>query len=186
MIFRCTNLRYLSSRYALQIDIHVYQIMQVHDPEPNDEILNHILNLIRIFEGRGMRALYNLHILLDEFERLMQNEPRAKALITLHVASTILQLSTLSEFLHQLHDLQLWAHEILRSPSKSNASDTRPATIPSSAIGYNQKIYKKFYDRDLFKAGYPNDGKFYYPAERYRTPESVCAMIAVEGALDAL
>jgi hypothetical protein len=82
-------------------NVHLYHVVPMEDVHPEDEVLCHILRLIRLFGNKGVRDLISLHVILDKFERLLHNEPRAKALITPHIASTLSQLSIMSECLHQ-------------------------------------------------------------------------------------
>jgi hypothetical protein len=80
-----------------------YLIIQRTKVDSDDKLVHRLLRLIRILEDKGMRDVITLHVLLDELERLMQDEPRAKALITPHLASTISQLSIMAECLNQFN-----------------------------------------------------------------------------------
>ncbi|KAH7064346.1 hypothetical protein BKA63DRAFT_586258 [Paraphoma chrysanthemicola] len=153
--------------------------------DPADKILGHILELLRIFEDKGLLELFSLHVILDEFERLMQDEPRAKTLISPHIASSLSQLSVLSECLYHLHQFQPWARKVESMVEENAAPYLAQYDTLIRHWGTINHLYDKFFNRKMFKVGKPTDGKFHYPAEVRRTRETVDAMRSAEAALDA-
>jgi hypothetical protein len=149
-----------------------------------DPVLDCVLNLLLMLTDRGFRDLFSLHVILDELERLMQANAQAKALITPHLASSLSQLSIVSECLHQLHLFQPWAQKI-----ESTIQEQRPRYLAEYDTlfrkwGAINQIYGQFNTPQLFKVGNPKDGKFYYPADKRRTRGTVNAMRSAEAALD--
>jgi hypothetical protein len=96
-----------------------------------DKILHSVLILLVKLEDKGLRDLFNLHCILDELERIMQDEPRAKSLITPHLASSLSQLSVMSECLNHIHQFQPWAYSI-ENAVEEGRSVMGLSTIPSS------------------------------------------------------
>jgi hypothetical protein len=166
-------------------NVHVYHIMPVRDVDPEDKVLCYTLRLLRIFEDKGLRDLFSLYVILDEFERLLHDEPRAKTLITPHIASTLSQLSIMSECLHQFHQFQPWACKIESHIAQRRYKYMVEYDVIFRKWGTINEVYDKFCDLKLFHVGNPKDGKFDYPADQRRTRETVSAMIAAETALDA-
>jgi hypothetical protein len=166
-------------------NVHVYHIMPADDVDPEDEVLYYTLRLLRIFEDKGWRDLFSLYVILDEFERLLHDEPRAKTLITSHIASTLSQLSIMSECLHQFHQFQPWARKIESHIAQRRYKYMVEYDFIFRKWGTINEVYDKFCDPKLFHVGNPKDGKFNYPADQRRTRETVSAMIAAETALDA-
>jgi hypothetical protein len=166
-------------------NLHIYSLKQRLDIDTKDKVLEQVLQFINVLEDKGLRNLLGLHVLLDETERLMQDEPLAKALITPHIASYLSQLSIISECLHHFHLFQPWARKI-----ESAIHDNRfrfKANYDKTFAKWGKLITLsgKFVDSNLFKLGNPRDGKFYYPVEQRRTRDTVSAMRAAETALDA-
>jgi hypothetical protein len=166
-------------------NVHVYHIMPVQDVDPEDKVLCHVLRLLRIFENKGLRDLFSLHVVLDEMERLLHDEPRAKTLITPHITSTLSQLSIMSECLHQIHQFQPWARKVESHIAQHRYRYAVEYDSIFRKWGTINNMHYKFCDRKLFKVGNPKDGKFDHPADQRRTRETVSTMIAAEIALDA-
>ncbi|KAF2029894.1 hypothetical protein EK21DRAFT_112377 [Setomelanomma holmii] len=165
--------------------MNMCRVMISSNIDTKDEVLMHVLMLIQIFGDKGTREFVSLHSILDEFEHLMQDEPRAKTLITQHVASTLSQLSVMSECLHHLHLFQPWARKVENMIEDNRARYLGGYEVVIRPWDVINKVAEKFVDPKLFKLGNPKDGKFDYPAEKRCTRETVKAMIAAEAALDA-
>jgi hypothetical protein len=90
----------------------LYSVQQVAGTSAKDPVLHRVLTLFATLENKGLREMYTVHVVLDEFERLMQDEPRAKESITPHIAFTISQLSVMYECLQSLHRYQPWAQQV--------------------------------------------------------------------------
>jgi hypothetical protein len=168
--------------------IHISNSGHFVKPRPDidwqDRTLCRVLQLLRMLCHKGLRDLFSLHVILDELERLMQAELRAKALITPHLASTLSQLSIMSECLHQLHQFQPWARKIESVVEEQFARYFIGYDTLFRNWGAINTIYEKFSTLQMFEVGNPKDGKFHYPADKRRTRETVNAMIAAEAALD--
>jgi hypothetical protein len=85
--------------YRDNADDQLYSVQQVAGISAKDLVLHRVLTLFAIPENKGLREMYTVHVVLDEFERLMQAEPRTKEVIAPHIASTISQLSVMYECL---------------------------------------------------------------------------------------
>lgn len=161
----------------------VFEIEHYDHLDRDDEVLHRVLTLVRIFENKGHRDLIGLHVVLDEFERLMQDEPRVKELISSHIASIISQLSIMSECLDQLHHLQPWAQKIESAIAENKFQYRAEYDKSIHHWGEINRVQKEFRTRRLLDVGNPGDGKFNYPADEVRTRETTEAMISAEAAL---
>lgn len=147
--------------------------------------LKRLRSLIEAICNSTYRDKYTLHILLDEFERLVQTDPRAKDLVSAHVAESLSRLSIFAECLHQLQVFQPWSHKI-----ESDVNDNRI----SFALRYDKIFrhwgllnsnYQKFETKKLNLLCSPRDGKFLYPVHEHPTRAKVEQMRSAEAALDA-
>ncbi|KAF2821817.1 hypothetical protein CC86DRAFT_410896 [Ophiobolus disseminans] len=165
-------------------NLHVFHIEQLPGIDVDNKILIHVLGLIHVLSDNGWRDLLSLHVILDEFERLMQDEPRAKALITPHIATTLSQLSIISECLQQLHRYQPLASKVESIMQQRKFQYMAQYDHLFRKWGQINKVTSWFNSRPLFRVGNSKYGRFYYPAEERRTRETTTAMISAEAALD--
>ncbi|KAH3975199.1 hypothetical protein HBH70_085250 [Parastagonospora nodorum] len=109
---------------------------------------------------KGLRDLFSLHAILDELERLMQAESRAKALIKPNLASDLWQRSISLSIFTSFISSSLGRRRS-RALSKSRVHDTRPIMIRPSVYGVLSTIFTiNFRTPQLSKVGYPKGGTF--------------------------
>ncbi|PVH94037.1 hypothetical protein DM02DRAFT_603094 [Periconia macrospinosa] len=138
-----------------------------------------------LIEDGSTLFLVGLTNVVDELERLIQSDPKAKALISSHVADVFSDLSVISEALRQLKIYQPWAqtfeHALVDKQEgieKEFAQHTQAWGLVMSAIdGPNRK--------DIVRLGEPTAGRFDYPVDKHRKQANVDAMRSAEQNLDA-
>lgn len=165
-------------------NIHIPGTRLKPNADPNDKVLHKVERLITIFENHGLRNSFGVHVIIEEFERLMQTEPRAMELMTPHIAHHISEVSIMSECLHQLHQYQPWAHKIEHTLQERAARYKARYNKTFRHWGLLNNLNEHFENRKLFHADNPKDGKFRYPAEERRTRRTTKAMITAEKNLD--
>jgi hypothetical protein len=148
----------------------------------NSKALNRLFSLLGCFSNKDMRDFLTLHVLMDELERFIQDDPEGKSYISSWVIFHVSQLSVISECLHQFHLYQPWAKHV------ESAIEKRKMTLLD---GYSKMlrpftpiILLKFYHTRLATLGNPHDGKFDYPIHKRRNKTNVNIMRAAEDALD--
>ncbi|OAL43910.1 hypothetical protein IQ07DRAFT_259125 [Pyrenochaeta sp. DS3sAY3a] len=156
----------------------------IKDSAALNPIVRQVLDLLDCFQNKGWRKHFTLYNLLDELERLTRDEADAKDLISPLLASYFSQLSVVVVCLDQFHQYQPWAKRIEQA-IKNNEENVR--------LRYDQKLGKwgksenappSFLTMEIYRAGNPKDGKFYYPSNKPRNRETIMAMISAEVALD--
>ncbi|KAK4889241.1 hypothetical protein LTR27_011918 [Elasticomyces elasticus] len=141
--------------------------------------------LVLLWEDDDQLALTNQTIAVDELDRLLQAEPKARELISGFVASIISDLSILTEATRQLNTFRPWARsfdnqfENYRAEiEESHALQTVPlqlfVLLPDEAAG-----------DQIVRLGNPTDRKFLYPVEKRRTADVVNSLRTAEHNLDA-
>lgn len=158
-------------------------VLSNYELDGKDKSRDRILKLFQYMIEKGSRDYITLHTLLDEFERLMQDDPNGKSYISPLVASHISQLSVISECLYHLHLFQPWAKRI-KSTIEERKSQLM-ANYAKTLLGWHPLLVIKFAGTNLPSLGNPQDGKFHYPVNKRRSRENVNAMRSAEAALDA-
>jgi hypothetical protein len=135
-------------------------------------------------DGKDL-ALFGLPMIVDELERLLRAEPRARELISGYVAGRIGDLSILCECLRQLDIYQPWAMEY------EHPSITWGARLKDDLVAWSDGwagIRRALESKAMlvnFKLAHPSDKRFFYPAEKRRSKETVDALRQAEANLDA-
>lgn len=130
--------------------------------------------------------LFGMTTMIDELHHYVESEPRAKSMITPFIASSIGDLATVSECLHQLEIYQPWASTfdamLTDEQMKSFQKDfhSHIVLIETSIIGVLNENGKS-----LEYLGAPTDKKFWYPITERRTEGVVTALRKAENNLDA-
>jgi hypothetical protein len=146
-----------------------------------DKIRQRLLWLFNTLWDDSKRIICGVETLVDEIERLIQSEPKAKELISPYVASVFADLSVLTECLRQIKIYQPW----------SEAFD-------NYMVHKEEGIKQEFIARTNPRAGFlgvlkytsianfgiPQDKKFFYPVDKRRTKENIEAMREAEKNLD--
>ncbi|KAI9772208.1 MAG: hypothetical protein M1839_002526 [Geoglossum umbratile] len=149
---------------------------------PKDKSRERLLWIFSTLWDDKRLELAGLHTLMDEIERLSENDPKAKGLISSKIASTISDISVMSECLHQIELYQPWA---------ATFTDETVSRIEELEKGYTvttagwEEFNKKFEGSSLANLGTPTGGRFFYPVDRRRTRETTEAMRHAEEQLDA-
>ncbi len=134
-------------------------------------------------DGRNL-FLARLPMVVDELERLLRAEPRAREMISGYIAERIGSLSILCECLRQLDIYQPWANGF------ETASVDREDGITKDLETWRENwawICSTLKSRPMmvhYKLGEPSGKRFFYPTEKRRTKETVEALRQAEANLD--
>lgn len=143
---------------------------------------NKIDRLVHFLCYAPYRNKLGIHTVVDAIERLLQNSPSAKALVSPRIASYISQLSVASQCFQQLQLFQPWARQVKHSVKQRQTQLFIAYTASFSK--WHDVLMTKFKGTNLWELGKP-DGKFHYPADRRRSRANVDALRSAEAALDA-
>ncbi|KAK4140966.1 uncharacterized protein C8A04DRAFT_31512 [Dichotomopilus funicola] len=135
-------------------------------------------------DGQNL-LLARLPDIVDELERLISTEPRARELVSGYIAGRIGDLSILCECLRQVNIYQPWANgyeSALMDREKSINKDLE--AWKDTWIGV-LRMFKSRPVCDSFTLAEPRDKRFFYPVEKRRTKETVDALRQAEANLDA-
>ncbi|KAG0199117.1 hypothetical protein BGX28_007544 [Mortierella sp. GBA30] len=156
--------------------IHVVQ-------KPNstwDTTQKRLMWLFQTLWDEQQRHLLGLSPLLDEMERLVQNDPKARNLFSSRVANMVADLSLLSECQRQISLYQPWASSF-ETEAAARQDELKDKHIQRTVR--IQELDTALKHISLANAD-PSDGKFFYPVEKRRTKENTEAMQQAEKALD--
>ncbi|KAF3050908.1 hypothetical protein E8E11_003292 [Didymella keratinophila] len=158
--------------------------IRVCEPPQQNASLRRVLELKGAIRDSGCRDCFTMHVLMNEFERLMQSDPRARALVSAHIAKSLSRLSIYAECLHQLHLFQPWAHQIESDIEDRKAFFAARYDQIFKHWGYINVYYQKFEEKKLNVLCSPCNSKFAYPAHEHPTRAKVEQMRSAESALD--
>lgn len=145
-------------------------------------------------------SLMGLHNLLDELERHIRADPKAKQLVTSRISNWIFDLAIAAEFMHKINHYFPWGRIIrhdakisemrnaktlinMRGGSEVGNSSSQNLFVGSSS-GPCHTIDPVFARANLAHLGDPTDKRFYYPVDKRRTRENTIAMRSAEANLD--
>ncbi|KAF9139633.1 hypothetical protein BG015_001955 [Linnemannia schmuckeri] len=145
-----------------------------------DKTQSRLMWLFQTLWDEQQRHLCGLYPILDEMERLVENDPKARNFFSSRVASMVADLSLISECQRQISLYEPWA-----------------SSFETEAVSRQDKLKAKYIQRtsrmqeldialkqiSLADAD-PSDGKFFYPVEKRRTKENTEAMQKAERTLD--
>ncbi|KAL5420796.1 hypothetical protein PMIN04_006125 [Paraphaeosphaeria minitans] len=152
----------------------------------NDRIETELIWLLQtLIEDGSTLFLIGPTNVVDELERLIQSDAKAKGLISAHVADVFSDLSIICEALRQLKTYQPWARGFENALVEKEdgiktefTQHTRSWSLVMKGIdGPNQK--------KIIRLGEPTGTKFHYPIDKSRTKRNVDAMRSAEKELDA-
>jgi hypothetical protein len=150
-----------------------------------DKITEHLVWLLRTLWEDGQNLfLCRLPIVVDELERLLKAEQKARELTSPYVARLIGDLSIVAECLRQLEIYQPWANGF------ENALVDKEGDIKSEFAERNKlnsRILEALRDESLLTVstfGDPSDKKFDYPVGKRRNKATVEKLRAAEAHLD--
>ncbi|KAA8915203.1 hypothetical protein TRICI_002560 [Trichomonascus ciferrii] len=133
------------------------------------------------------RHLAGFDRVMDEVQRMIDNEPIAKDLISPTVAYHLSELSAIAECRRQLNLFQPWASsfEDGRINYEEQIERNYQKLTTSAQNIHTQVSEKDYFDLGIYKLGNPTDGKFAYPVDKKRNRENTIAMQKAERNLDA-
>ncbi|KAF9907345.1 hypothetical protein EC991_010994 [Linnemannia zychae] len=146
-----------------------------------DRTQNRLMWLFQTLWDDQQRHLCGLHLILDEMEHLVENDPKARNLFSSRVTNIVADLSLISECQHQISLYKPWA-STFETEAASRQSELKSKYIQrtSTLQGLDTALKQiSFADAD------PSDGRFFYPVEERRTRENTEAMQKAERALDS-
>lgn len=152
-----------------------------------EKVQGEVMWLLRmLWEDDQQLFLAGLTTTVDELERLIQAEPKAKEMISSHIADVLGDLAISVEGLCQIKIYQPWSQ-----------------TFEEALVDRKDDIMKEFAERTkqwsaflggptkgpegakVVRLGDPSERKFYYPADKRRSKENVEYMRSAEQNLDA-
>lgn len=149
-----------------------------------DKTTEHVLWLLRtLWEDDRTLFFCRLPVIVDELERLIQADQKARDLISPYVAFIIGDLSVVAECLRQLQVYQPWANGF------ENALVDREEGIKSEFAARMNTMGRilSIRDENILKVvpfGDPSDNKFDYPVGRKRNKVNVDKLRSAETHLD--
>lgn len=130
--------------------------------------------------------MYGWPTLMDGLNNFIESEPQAKAMITPFVASSIGELSILSECLHQLEIYQPWARTYDAMMTEDRDKTFRlyhDKHLEDTDHLMCQSLY--LCGESIGRLGAPTNERFAYPIDERMTRENVAALRKAESNIDA-
>ncbi|KAF9536587.1 hypothetical protein EC957_010366 [Mortierella hygrophila] len=124
-----------------------------------DKTQSRLMWLFQTLWDEQQRHLCGLHPILDEMERLVENDPKARNLFSSRVASMVADLSLLSECQHQISLYQPWGSSF-EAEAVSRQDELKAKYIQRTSR--MQELDMALKQTSLADAD-PSDGKFFYP-----------------------
>jgi hypothetical protein len=130
--------------------------------------------------------------IMDAFQNFVETTPAAKALLTPYLASSIGDLATISECLHQLELYQPWANSfdamLTTDRARSLRSDyaERIVLVEDTVMHVLSTFNGHPRVSQLGRIGAPTKGRFAYPVWRSKNEETVRILRTAESDLDKL
>ncbi|KAG0004385.1 hypothetical protein BGZ79_009456 [Entomortierella chlamydospora] len=145
-----------------------------------DTTQGRLMWLFQTLWDEQQRHLCGLPLILDEMERLVQNDPKTRNLFSSRVASTVADLSLMSECQRQISLYQPWAS------SFEDEAVSRRDELVAKYVQQTTRIQELDTALKQISLGDsdPSEGKFLYPVEKRRTKENVELMQKAERNLD--
>ncbi|KAH9886881.1 hypothetical protein F4778DRAFT_797768 [Xylariomycetidae sp. FL2044] len=151
-----------------------------------DKTTEHLLWLLRtLWEDSHHLFLARLPLVVDELARLLEADPKARALVSPYVAMIIGELSILSECLRQVDTYFPWANGFEDKLVDREGDIKKEFAGSTKAAG---RLLTAFHETTLIpiiSLGDPSDKKFDYPLGRKRNEENVEKLREAEARLDA-
>jgi hypothetical protein len=129
------------------------------------------------------RHIFKVHTLVEVLGNLLQNQPRAKSMMSPWVASRLSQLSIVSECLHQLHFFHPWSQKI-QFAVKERQTELLIDYVKGFAK-WHSFLHTTFKATKLVQLGKPGL-RFHYPVHKRRTRNNVETLRSSEASLDAI
>ncbi|KAG0285754.1 hypothetical protein BGZ96_010037, partial [Linnemannia gamsii] len=145
-----------------------------------DKTQSRLMWLFQALWDEKQRHLCGLPPILDEMERLVENDPKARNLFSSRVTSMVADLSLISECKRQILLYEPWA-STFESKAASRQDEFRDKYIQRTSR--LQELVTALKQTSLADVD-PSDGKFFYPVEKGRTKDNTEAMQRAERTLD--
>ncbi|KAK3804835.1 MAG: hypothetical protein J3Q66DRAFT_361619 [Benniella sp.] len=145
-----------------------------------DKTQSRLMWLFQVLWDDHRRHLCGLSPILDEMERLVENDPKARNLFSSQVASMVADLSLISECLRQISLYEPWASSFETEAASRQEELTTKYIQRTNRM---QELDMALKQTSLADAD-PSDGKFFYPVEKRKTKENTEAMQKAEKTLD--
>lgn len=151
-----------------------------------DKVSKQLMILLHMLWENGQDLFFiRLTTIVDELERLMPVEPKAKALVSAHIASVLANLSVSTEAIRQLSIYQPWAQTFANAMVDKEEGIEEAYDAKTQHLEHFMGVLDGPGQHRLVTLGDPRDRKFYYPVDKRRTKENVEAMRLAEQNLDA-
>ncbi|OIW23248.1 hypothetical protein CONLIGDRAFT_657846 [Coniochaeta ligniaria NRRL 30616] len=137
-----------------------------------------------LWEDSHTLLLARLPLIVDELERLLRTEPRARALVDSTIAGIIGDLSIISVCRTQLDLYQPWANSFDHF-FYADWKDEIEGKFPERTRAWAQMLAAFKNIAAVSKLGEPSGGRFAYPIEKRRSKDNVAALRGAEANLDA-
>lgn len=152
-----------------------------------DEVERQLIWLLRtLWEDGQTLFLASMPLIVDEIERLIQSEPRARELLSSRITGVVADLSIISQCLTQLKLYHPWARTFLSEAAGRDETLRKEYAERTQSWG---KIFAALHEKSISSRavtlGQPTGGKFFYPVDKRRTRENVDGLRQAEGNLDA-
>ncbi|KAK6415051.1 hypothetical protein LTR81_011194 [Elasticomyces elasticus] len=140
---------------------------------------------VLLWEDGDQLALTSQTMAVDELDRLLQAEPKARELISGYVASIISDLSILTEATRQLCTFHPWARSFDDQFENYSAEIEEDHALQTVPLQLFVLLPDEAAGDQIADLGNPTGRKFQYPVEKRRTAEVVNALRTAEHNLDA-
>ena len=129
--------------------------------------------------------LARMPLVVDELDRLLDSEQKAKELVSPYIAGVIGELSIISQCLSQLDLYQPWANSFeFAMPEYKDDIEKEFSKRTAQWAGIHSAIQEKNLGQAV-KLGDVSGGRFAYPIDKRRTKENVDTLRQSEANLDA-
>ncbi|KAF9117617.1 hypothetical protein BGW39_002003 [Mortierella sp. 14UC] len=145
-----------------------------------DKTQSRLICLFQTLWDEQQRHLCGLYSILDEMERLVENDLKARNLFSSRVASLVVDLSLISECRHQISLYEPWVSSF-ETEAVSRQDELMAKYIQRTSRMQELDMALK---QTLLADADPSDGKFFYPVEKRRTKEDMETMQKAERTLD--
>lgn len=128
--------------------------------------------------------LLGITTVVDELERLLENEPKTKDMISPYISSVLADLAIITECIRQLEIYQPWAQVFERVLVNREEGIKKEFTDNTKPWADCLKVIQGPNEAKIVSLCDVSDRKFYYPVDKNRTRDNTEAMIRAEKRLD--
>ncbi|KAK2730623.1 hypothetical protein CKAH01_02451 [Colletotrichum kahawae] len=151
------------------------------------KIETHLTWLLRTLWEDGQNLfLASMPLVLDELERLLHAEPRAKELVSPYIASVIGSLSIISHCISQLDLYHPWAQSYDSMMVDREDGLKKEFAVQTAGRAKVMAVLKESNVLPAARLAEPSNNRFAYPSEKRRTKAVTATLIEAERNLDAV